>query len=205
MLLFDIGSNIGSWALNNYKDNNKIICVEASKNTFNTLVSNTSGKNINCLNYAVTSSLDETVDFFECSWHVLSTLDEDWLKDPKSRFGNKMPYVKTKVPTITIDKLISDYGIPDILKVDVEGAEDIVLKSLTKQIKTICFEWASEWNNKTFNAINHLESLGYSRFHIQDGDMYTYRPNEYELNKDQLINNLKLKVDKNDWGMIWCI
>jgi FkbM family methyltransferase len=204
MLLFDIGSNIGSWTLNNYKDNTKIICVEASKNTFKTLVSNTSSKNISCLNYAVTSTLDETVDFFECSTDVLSTLDEDWLKDPKSRFGNKVQYTKTKVPTITIDKLISEYGIPNLLKVDVEGAEDIVLKSLTQKIKIVCFEWAAEWNDKTFNAINHLEFLGYNKFHIQDGDMYTYRPNEYELNKDQLISNLKLKVPKNDWGMVWC-
>ena len=167
MLLFDIGSNIGSWALNNYKDNNKIICVEASKNTFNTLVSNTSGKNINCLNYAVTSSLDETVDFFECSWHVLSTLDEDWLKDPKSRFGNKMPYVKTKVPTITIDKLISDYGIPDILKVDVEGAEWDLFEGAQNLLKTKDILWQVEFHlDEDWHRREILFENGYSIYDL---------------------------------------
>ena len=87
---------------------------------------------------------------------------------------NQFTYKKIKVNTITIDKLISMYGVPDLLKVDVEGAENIVLKSLTQPIKTICFEWASEWNEKTFEALNHLESLGYNKFHIQDSDNYIY-------------------------------
>jgi FkbM family methyltransferase len=203
MLLFDIGSNVGLWALKNYNENTKIICVEASTNTFKKLVTNTLGKNINCLNYAVTSSNEEFIDFFEAEANTISTLDEEWLNSSKSRFY-KYKYNKIQTKTISLDKLVSDYGIPDILKVDVEGAENIVLKSLNSPTKIICFEWASEWNEKTFDAINHLESLGYTKFNIQDGDNYTYRPNNYELNKDETINKLKLKEDKVDWGMIWC-
>jgi hypothetical protein len=152
----------------------------------------------------VTSSSEEYVDFFNCSANTISTLDENWLKDPTSRFYNKFSYSKLKVKTITLDKLISNYGIPDILKVDVEGAENIVLKSLTSLVKVICFEWASEWNHKTIDALNHLETLGYTKFHIQDGDNYTYRPANYELDKNETINSLKLKKDKIDWGMVWC-
>lgn len=203
MLLFDIGSNIGSWALSNY-NNNKIICVEASPATFQTLRNNTNGKNIVCLHYAVTSSTEEYVDFFNCSANTISTLDENWLNDSTSRFYKQFVYSKIKVKTIALDTLISNYGIPDILKVDVEGAENIVLKSLTSPVKIICFEWASEWNEKTFDALNHLESLGYTKFHIQDGDNYTYRPTNYELTKSETINILKRKVDKIDWGMLWC-
>jgi FkbM family methyltransferase len=203
MLLFDIGSNIGSWALSNY-NNNQIICVEACQTTFQTLTKNTNDKNIVCLNYAVTSSSEEEVDFFNCAANTISTLDENWLKDPSSRFYNQFSYSKLKVKTITLDRLISNYGIPDILKVDVEGAENIVLKSLTSPVKVICFEWASEWNDKTIDALNHLETLGYTKFHIQDGDNYTYRPTNYELDKNETINNLKLKKNKIDWGMIWC-
>lgn len=204
MLLFDIGANIGLWALHNYTPETKIISVEASPTTFQTLKKNISSKNIFPLHFAVTSSSENFVDFFDCSVNVISTLDESWLKDPTSRFFNKYSYKKIVVPTITIDKLILEHGIPDILKVDVEGAENIVLKSLTNQAKIICFEWASEWNEKTFDAINHLVSLGYQKFHIQSQDNYTYRPSDYELNKDELFISLKNKKDKIDWGMIWC-
>jgi FkbM family methyltransferase len=205
MLLFDIGANIGIWALNNYNVETKIISVEASPTTSQQLIKNCLGKNIVCLNYAVTSSTNNTETFCECSTSVISTLDESWLNDPTSRFFNQYSYTKIQVPTITIDKLILDYGVPDILKVDVEGAENIVLKSLTQPAKTICFEWASEWNEKTFDAINHLEKLGYQKFHIQNQDNYTYRPHTYEYNKEELIAKLRLTKLKQDWGMIWCI
>jgi len=203
MLLFDIGSNIGSWALQNYSTNTQIICVEASPSTFKKLVKNVSKKNIVCLNYAVTSSENSKIDFFDCAANTISTLDEDWLISNTSRFGNQYYYTKIEVNTITIDKLVSMHGIPDLLKVDVEGAENIVLKSLTKPLNTICFEWASEWNEKTIDALNHLESLGYTKFNIQKADNYVYRPDSYTLNKDQVIGYLLSTIPKQDWGMIW--
>ena len=104
MLLFDIGANIGAWAIANCKDNNSIVSVEASPTTFKTLVYKTSGKNIICLNYAVTSSTQPEVDFFDCSANTISTLDEKWLNDKTSRFYNQYPYKKIKVSTTSTGK-----------------------------------------------------------------------------------------------------
>lgn len=202
MLLFDIGANIGSWAISNYTSTTRIVCVEASPTTFLTLKAKTAGKNIDCLNYAVSNSTDATVTFFESSENVLSTLDESWLNDPSSRFFNRTTYKKIEVNSITLDKLIEDYGIPDLLKVDVEGAENIVLKSLTKKVPQLCFEWATEWNKKTVEAIYHLSSLGYTRFHIQTSDNYTYRPTSYELTEETVLSNMASKKNL-EWGMIW--
>ena len=203
MLLFDIGSNVGDWALKNYT-NNQIICVEASPTTFKTLVANTSNKNIICLNYAVTSSKEEEIEFFDCDTNTISTLNQKWLNDPSSRFFNQFRFRKIKVNTITLDKLIETYGIPDLLKIDVEGAEDIVLQSLNSPVKIICFEWAAEMQDVIINSINHLDSLGYQKFHIQNQDKYDYRPPSFELNKTELLNIIKIKIFKVDWGMIWC-
>lgn len=203
MLLFDIGANIGRWAIANCTGDNKVVSVEASPNTFKKLSTNTLGRNIVCLNYAVTSSSEPSVDFFDCIANTISTLDEKWLNDTSSRFFNQYSYKKIKVNTITIDKLIADYGVPDILKVDVEGAENIVIKSLTSVAKTICFEWAAEWYDKTVDAIEHLERLGYSKYHIQNSDEYTYIPPNYELTKTELVKILQTKENKLDWGMIW--
>jgi FkbM family methyltransferase len=204
MLLFDIGANVGMWALNNYTSTTKIICVEASPTTFLTLKANTSGKNIECLNYAVSNSSESTVNFFESSMNVLSTLDESWLNNPSSRFFNRTSYKKIEVNSMTLDKLIEDYGIPDLLKVDVEGAENIVLKSLSTKVPLLCFEWAAEWNKKTVEAIEHLLILGYTQFHIQTLDTYTYRPSSYELNKETIFDSISSRKGL-DWGMIWAI
>jgi hypothetical protein len=204
MLIFDIGANIGRYALSNYYPSHTIICVEASPLTFKSLCNNTNKyKNIKCLNFAVTNSSEDYVTFYDCpTINVLSTVDKAWLSDTSSRFCGT-PYNQISVPTISIDKLIDTYGVPNILKIDVEGAENIVIKSLSKKINMLCFEWATEWNNKTFECIDHLHMLGYDKFHLQMEDSYTYRPSVFEYSVDQLKKKLENTKNKIDWGMIW--
>ena len=206
MLLFDIGANIGSWAIANLSEDTTIISVEASPLTYLLLRRNIrSHKNITPLHYAVTSSPDPTVTFYHSACHVLSTLDKSWLTSPDSRFGQHRHNIKTyDVKTITLDKLIDTYGVPDLLKVDVEGAENIVLPSLTRQVPLLCFEWAAEWFSQGKQCIDHLVSLGFNKFSIQYDDNYTYRPDESSYKTSQEIIELLSKAEhKKDWGMIW--
>ena len=104
--------------------------------------------------------------------------------------------------TITIDKLIQEYGTPELIKIDVEGGEFECLSSLTQKVKNICFEWASETNDITFKCLHYLESLGYADFAIQLQDHYNYRPQFY---KDITIvkEYLNKTTPKKEWGMIW--
>lgn len=206
MLLFDIGANVGKWTLQNL-NNNTIVAVEASPKTYRELVKNVTGKNVIALNYAVSNTLSDTVKFYESNSNTLSSLDKRWLEDPRSRFGVNSSinsYIEIDVKTISLDTLIVNYGMPDILKVDVEGAENIVLKSLTQRAKLLCFEWASEWNPETFECIDHLASLGYTQFHVQNEDAYTYRTNQFEHTVESLKSFLSNTIPKVHWGMIWC-
>jgi FkbM family methyltransferase len=77
-MYFDIGANIGRWSLANLNNCKKIIAVEASPTTFTKLVNNTLKKtNIICLNYAVSSSNNEFIDFYNCNSDTLSTTNKD--------------------------------------------------------------------------------------------------------------------------------
>ena len=206
MLLFDIGANIGKWAIAN-QSGNQIICIEASPSTFQTLVRETNSySNIACINYAVSPSDEPEVEFFESDADTLSTLDPTWVTSTTSRFYSQYKITGSiRVPSITVDKLVDFYGTPDILKLDVEGAENIVLKSLTRKLKTLCFEWASEWDTQAKECIDHVVSLGYSNFYLQFGDEYTFRPSEYPLTSESLWSKFQTTVPRQDWGMIWCI
>ena len=210
MLLFDIGANVGNWALDNVSRETSILAVEASPKTYEALVENTKGKNITCLNCAVSDSSADTITFYESYYDTLSTLDKRWVEDPRSRFGVNSPYNSYSphreviVNSITLDKLVETYGVPDLLKIDVEGAENKVIRSLSKKTGLLCFEWASEWNPETFEAIEYLETLGYNRFHTQNGDNYTYRPITFEHTSTSLKRFLEQTKPMVDWGMIWC-
>lgn len=209
MLLFDIGANVGSWTLANLPGN-RVVAVEASPTTYSKLLQNVIGKNVNALNYAVTNAVSKTVPFYVSGIDVLSTLDKRWLEDPRSRFGTQSPYnmhasnTEITVNTITLDALVATYGVPDLIKVDVEGAENSVIRSLTRKAKLLCFEWASEWNPETFECIDYLVSLEYTQFHVQQQDVYTYRPTQFEHTADSLKAYLVTTTPMVEWGMIWC-
>lgn len=202
-MFFDIGSNIGNWSLANENKCDKIISVEASPNTFNKLVNNTCNNNkIIPLNYAVCNSNEEFIEFYNCDADTLSTINRDWLDSENSRFYKQFKYNIIKCKTITIDKLIDIYGIPELIKIDVEGGELECLLSLTKKVNNICFEWASETNHVTFKCLDYLENLGYTEFSIQYQDNYTYRPEVYK-DIDIVKECLNKTTPKNEWGMIW--
>ncbi len=203
-MYFDIGANVGHWTLANIDSCQKIIAVEASPITFNTLSNNCRNPKITLLNYAVCDNNGNDITFYHAKEHTLSTLNKDWLTEQKSRFNN-MEYTEIICKTITIDKLISEYGVPTLIKVDVEGGEYECIKSLTQRVDTLCFEWACEFNEISYKCLDHLRLLGFNRFYIQFKDDYTYRPNINDcISLDDIKHQLSL-ASGDDWGMMWCI
>jgi len=108
-----------------------------------------------------------------------------------------------QVRAMKLDALITMFGMPDRVKVDVEGAEDVVISSLSQKVPVLCFEWAAEWYAVSLRVIDHLVGLGFTEFHVQDCDEYTYVPPCYEYTADQVRCVLAGKVAKQDWGMVW--
>ena len=206
-MYFDIGAHIGKWSTENIIFCDKIIAVEADPETFDILKNNVSKsiKPIITSNYVVCNSCNETIDFFRCiNADTVSTIHEEWLSHPTSRFFG-FKYTKIQCIPISIDKLIEIYGVPELIKIDVEGAEYECITSLTQKVDTLCFEWASELKNIAFRSLHYLKNLGYEKFYVQYEDAYTFRPlNTDYKNIDIIINELHNTIDKNHWGMIWC-
>jgi FkbM family methyltransferase len=219
-LYFDIGANVGEYAkkLLSTKNVDKVICIEANPNIIQTLKNNLSSYShkLEIVNKAV-SSVKENVEFFICQQsNVISTCDLNW-KD-KSRFSkstnpsNKWAVTdsawhKIEIETISIDKLVELYGIPIEIKIDVEGYELNVVKSMSKFYNCLLsFEWAEEKLFEMIETIDYLYELGYRDFNLQFEDKYDYRPIEY-INKFDFIDllNTNCIVDRfKKWGMIFC-
>jgi len=205
-MIFDIGANIGNWSLTNISTTNKIIAVEASLFTYSRLLDNTAAySNIECIHYAVSDSLNDTIEFYDCfpADGCLSTTNKDWLCSTESRFYGQPINNISHIKTITLDSLINIYGVPELIKIDVEGAEENVINSLSQKINLICFEWAAEWRNSLKRAIDKLTQLGFTKFYVQYGDAYDFRPNDLSLTAEMCKNILDNSINKHDNGMIW--
>ena len=202
MLFFDIGANVGDWAKANGPLCDKIISVEPDPDTFKKLVSRNLPK-VTAINYAICNNDGKDIVFNVCtSANTISTLNADWLTNPKSRFY-KSPFRTITCKTMTLETMIDTYGMPDLLKIDVEAGEFLVISSLKRKVPLLCFEFASEMNDISNQCLDHLQGLGFSEFSVQLQDSYTYRPTEYTT-----IENVKAALAKmpprTDWGMIWC-
>lgn len=205
MLYFDIGSNIGLWALANLNRADKIVSIEASPNTFSRLVANCIHEKIELLNYAICNNNNEDITFYDSKNDVLSTINKDWLTNKESRFYNT-PYTEIKCKTMTIDRLIQIYGKPDLIKIDVEGGEYDCISSMTQKVDVLCFEWASEVNDITFKCLDYLLIIGFTKFYLQFKDDYNFRPEDNEYYDIHTIKEeLASTQPKNHWGMIWSI
>lgn len=203
-MFFDIGANVGRWAIANIDQTDRIVAVEASPITFLSLTHSCKHPKITLLNYAVCANSGEDVVFYHAMYDTLSTLNKSWLTDETSRFYN-VPFHEVRCKPISLDRMIEEYGVPDLIKIDVEGGEYECISSLTRKAKTICFEWASETNSITLRCIDHLATLGYTRFFIQSEDAYTFRPQESQFyDRETITHKLTETVPKQDWGMIWC-
>jgi hypothetical protein len=84
----------------------------------------------------------------------------DWLTAGDMPYKGK-PYRTVKARTITIDDLAEIYGEPDLIKIDVEGAEWAVLKGMTKYHGMLTFEWTNVTIGEHQAQIEYLARLGY--------------------------------------------
>lgn len=205
---FDIGTNIGDFAQLAFNYGySKVIAVEANSDTYKKTNNRFSdNENIIVLHNACSDKDDEQLEFYEAEIHQISTANKDWLTKEGYRFKNAKINNVVKVNTVTLDSLIERYGMPSLIKIDVEGYEKTVIEGLTQKTPKLYFEWAIEMLDNIVETMIYLQSIGYSKFAIQcwnKGDEgFLEEPMFYSpINKESVIN--KLKTAKRNYGMIW--
>ncbi|MGA1048301.1 MAG: FkbM family methyltransferase, partial [Minisyncoccia bacterium] len=153
--MFDIGANRGDAVIAGLNKGYNIIAIEAAPIVFKQLVKNfIYSSSVVPLKFAVSNKDNESVEFYECEEDGLSTLNKEWLTNDSMPYNGKS-YRSIKVNTITIDTLAKIYGNPDLIKIDVEGAEDIVFAGMKKKYGLVTFECTIE------TIKNHEKQLNY--------------------------------------------
>ena len=101
-------------------------------------------KNFSIEKKAVSDKLTVLKMWIESPGSAKNTLSQKWadtLKSDEKRFGQKLNYEQWReVETVTIDRLISIYGRPFFVKIDVEGHELPVLRGLHQEVPYLSFE-----------------------------------------------------------------
>lgn len=174
--IFDIGTHVGYHSLYFSKlvgENGKVYAFEP--NTFNidrikiNLSKNENIKNIYLKEVAVSDQEGEEEFLFSdnieggtSSGGFLDNSDPLWKKEV---YVNETGFKKVKVKTVTLDSLIEENvkNRPALLKIDVEGAENLIMRGGMKFLEeykpTILMEVHSMFN--MFVVLSDLNELGY--------------------------------------------
>jgi hypothetical protein len=118
---------------------------------------------------------------------AFNTMSPKWknvLQDEKAnRWQTAKEFTNEKtVETVTLDSLIEKYGIPDYIKIDVEGHEWECLEGLNQNIRVISFEAnLPEFRTETLQGIAHLKKINkLTKFNYCIDETEFYFPNHMD-------------------------
>lgn len=199
MILFDIGANRGDAVAAGLALGYEVVALEPAPRVFTQLVKNfiyTPG--VTPLRMAVSDSNDQVVEFYEAEEDGLSSLNKDWLTAEGFPYQGKSFRTVTAI-TITLDSLAEKYGEPDLVKIDVEGAEWQVFRGMTRSHGTIAFEWTDATLGEHVEQLKYLKKLGYTEFAPQFIEHHLAAPdNWYPLKKASGLRKM-LETMAVDW------
>ena len=79
---------------------------------------------------------------------------------------------RIEIDTTTLDVLIERFGRPAFVKIDVEGAEPMVLAGLTRAVPALSFEYLPRALDHVQASVDRLAVLGECRFNWSPGESY---------------------------------
>ena len=199
MLIFDIGANRGDATIAGVNLGYKVIALEPAPRVFVQLVGSfIYSKSVVPLRLAVGEKDGERLDFYECVEDGLSTLDKDWLTKPGMPYYGK-EYRTISVNTCTIDWLVEKYGRPDLMKIDVEGAEWGVLRGMSENYGKLALEWTQETMSDHNEQLQYLASIGYTEYRLQFIEEHLLEPEDAWAPITKKVNLEKIRQSKQEW------
>jgi FkbM family methyltransferase len=158
-LVFDVGANVGNRITPLLEIGARVIAVEPQDYCIKVLEAKF-GSRIKIVKKGL-GEKEEKKEFYVADATTISSFSTEWIEAvKKDRFKEFHWKATNKIQLITMDKLISTYGLPKFVKIDVEGYELEVLKGLTQIIPLISYEYTTpEQTDKALACLNLLHSI----------------------------------------------
>ena len=159
-LVFDVGANMGNRSGIFLSLGARVIAVEPQDACVKYLKLRY-GKKIIIIQKGL-GAKEEIKEFFLSPDHTISSFSSEWIDSVSNsgRFAKSSWNKSIKMQVTTLDNLISEFGLPDFIKIDVEGFEPEVLRGLSIPVKALSFEYSTpEQNLQTQDCLQILSKI----------------------------------------------
>jgi FkbM family methyltransferase len=148
-LIFDIGANEGAKTDIFLRMGARVIAVDPDESNATVLRQRFQGYRFRQRPVVIVPKAVSDHEAIETMWidapgSAKNTLSRKWvdvLRTDRDRFGTSLEFAETRqVATVTLQQLMREYGVPHFVKIDVEGAEPLVLKGMQQPVPYLSFE-----------------------------------------------------------------
>lgn len=180
LVIYDIGMNNGGDAIAYLKMGYKVVSVEANpvlsnrSGTIPELVHASANGRFVCENIGLWPTEEKDGTYKSLNFYVHKINDEwsSFIRELGCREDHRQLAVKDKycsiikVPTMSLEQLVSKYGTPYYMKIDIEGADSYCLNSLRNL--SVLPTYVSAEFHRYRTEFKLLKAAGYNRFKIVD-------------------------------------
>ena len=166
-IIFDIGANDGHKTEAFLRFAKQVVCVEPDARNFSILQERFRHRKARVIleNKAVAAHDGESILFIYEPGSAFNTTSSKFRefgeRVGRPRYREAISFSdSTKVAAVTLDTLIERYGVPDFIKIDVEGSELSVLKGLHHPVPLISLEYnLPQFQPELLDSIAWLEAM----------------------------------------------
>jgi FkbM family methyltransferase len=195
-LVFDIGANVGVLSSIFAALGARVVALEPNADCVRHIQLSYSSKHIEVIQAAAGAKNGLVILNVSDERDVRSTVSDDWLKTMgRQDQSYRGIWSRQKVvPMLTLDTLIEHFGMPQFIKIDVEGFEEKVLSGLTARPPLLSFEFTAAFLDPAMRCVDmEIFDVG-SRFNFAFNADWGY-PARFEeknwLEKDDLKKALR--------------
>jgi FkbM family methyltransferase len=109
---------------------------------------------------------------------------------------------RVPVPLVTLDQLVERHGVPDFIKIDVEGMEPEVLAGLSCPVRALSFEFIPAHGNAARACLARLAGLGRYSFNISLGESFGFEFPEWQT-EEAILSWLSMRAPDGPSGDIY--
>jgi FkbM family methyltransferase len=205
-LVFDIGANIGAFSEVYAQAGCNVVAVEPNPASAQRLRLIADGLSVQVVQAAVGAECGLATLHLADKLEATSTLSEAFIArmerwDERYRGNWRQQLV---VPIITLDALITQFGEPAYVKIDVEGYEMDVLRGLSSQPPLLSFEFHNAELDAAYACLNRFAN--HSEFNLITNPVWGYHErldSDKWLGRENFKNELSALTNGNIEGDIF--
>jgi FkbM family methyltransferase len=204
-LCFDIGANVGNRVASFRRLGFRVVALEPQPSCFSVLQKTFGEDNgITLVNKAAGSAAGEATMTLSDE-HIYSSMSDDFIAGARKsgRFGDATWKRKITVEVVTLDQLITEYGRPNFIKVDVEGFEAEVVRGLTSPVSMLSLEWSPYLTETIVECLATLGKLGAITCNVSFGERMQLAAEDWMESNDLLRALRLLSNEPSFWGDVY--